>query len=172
MRTLLDSSDIFSIFRTVPGNMAFLLTLVACLVLVWIASDCSRGLRDGRTRCCQAIPGHVIGASTAIALHGGKCRSVQSTSGRRSAGSKASTSSSAGAGSCDVAKTPAVVTLLVRALDPQTRALRLDMANTPARIALLGSDCARLRARRGLVAGLAAVVAKPLLRGTILRNVS
>ena len=56
-------------------------------------------------------------------------------------------------------------------LDPEARALGLDVADASAGIALLRGDGARRGTRRGFMAGLAAIVAETLLRRAILCNV-
>ena len=48
----------------------------------------------------------------------------------------------------------------------------MNVPNATARVALLGSNGARLRASSRLVPGLAAVVAEPLLRRAVLGNVT
>ena len=63
------------------------------------------------------------------------------------------------------------VALLTRVLEPEAGTLCLNMSDTAAGVALLGGDRAGLRARRGLMAWLAAVVAETLLRRAVLRNV-
>lgn len=65
------------------------------------------------------------------------------------------------------------VALLTSAcLNPQTRALGLDMSNSTTGVTLLGSNRAGLRAGRGLVSRLATVVAQPLLRSTVFRDMA
>lgn len=64
------------------------------------------------------------------------------------------------------------VAFLARALDSQARTLSLDMTNAATRVALLGSNGARLGTSRRLVAGLTAVVAKALLRSAVFCNVA
>ena len=66
----------------------------------------------------------------------------------------------------------AYVALLRYARGSQTGTFRLYMTNPAAGIALLGGGRPRLRARSRLVSWLTAVVAEPLLRRTILRDVS
>lgn len=131
----------------------------------------------------------MIGPSAAVALHRRKSRSVQSASRGRSTGCKTDSSSRTGTGTRNMTKTAAVlyekssellkgrsirthITLLARPLNPQGRALCLDMTNPSARVTLLSSNTARLRASGRFMSGLPAVVAETLLRGTILRNVT
>lgn len=64
------------------------------------------------------------------------------------------------------------VAFLVRALQAERGAFRLDVADAAARVALFGRDGARLCACRRFVAGLTAVVAEPLLRRAVLGNVA
>lgn len=69
--------------------------------------------------------------------------------------------------------TETYVTFLAAAgLNPEAGALSLDVTDTPTGVALLRRDAARRGAGRGFVARLAAVVAEPLLRRTIFRNVA
>ena len=65
-----------------------------------------------------------------------------------------------------------VALLSTAGLQPQTGALRLDVPDATARVALLGSNRTWRRARSGLMARLAAIVAETLLRGTIFRNMT
>lgn len=161
--------------------MAFLLAFVTGLVLVNVGGGRSRrdSVVESGSRRSQAIPRHVVRASTPVALDGRESRSVQATSRRGDTGSKAS--SIAGAVAGDVAKATASIALLVAAQclllllllrDPQAGTIGLDVADSAAGIALLGSDGTRRRAGRGLMARLAAVIAQPLVGCAILRNVT
>lgn len=163
-------SSCFGVLRAVARDVAFLLTLVAGLVLVRVSRA---AVGDGRAGCSQAVPSHMVRTSAAITLDRGQGGRVQGPSrGRRTRG-KSTRASAVGAGACNVAKTTAVVTLLAATgLDPQTGALRLDVSNASARVALLSSDRAGLGASSRLVARLAAIVAETLLRRTIFRNVA
>ena len=69
--------------------------------------------------------------------------------------------------------TSAYIALLVATgLGPQAGALSLDVANAAAGVALLGCNGARRWASIRLVAGLAAVVAQPLVRSAVLGDVA
>ncbi|KAI0722626.1 hypothetical protein C8Q76DRAFT_719497 [Earliella scabrosa] len=149
--------------------MAFLLTLVAGLVLVGVA-DRSASIGHGRTRSCETVPGHMVRPSAAVTLDRRKSGGVESPSRRGSTGGESS-ASAVGAGAREVPKATTVVALLAGVLQPEAGTLGLDVAHTAARVALLGGDRAGLRARRGLMAGLAAVVAETLLGGAVFCDV-
>jgi hypothetical protein len=69
--------------------------------------------------------------------------------------------------------TSAYIALLVATrLGSQAGALSLDVANAAAGVALLSCDGARRWASIRLMAGLAAVVAQPLVRSAVLGNVA
>jgi len=164
--------------------MTLLLALVASLALVrvgggWTGRD-TTVIESGAGRS-QTIPGHVVGTAAAVALDGRERRGVQ-TASRRGDTRRKSTNIALSAVTRNVAKASASIALLVASKtvlllllllsDPQAGALRLDMADTAAGVALLGSGGPGRGAGRRLVAGLAAVVAQPLIGRAILRNVA
>lgn len=166
------------VFRAFSGNMTLLLTFVAGFVLVKVSCSGASGsvVQDGPSpRRSQTIPGHMIRAAATVAFDGGQGRGVQGTTWRRSTGGETGgTQSAIRASTSNMAKTAAVVALLITTLllDPQTGTLRLNVANSATRITLFRRNCTRRWARRRLVAWLTAVVAKPLIRRTIFGNVT
>lgn len=138
----------------------------------------------------------MVRTSATITLDRGQCRSVQSTTRRRSSGCKSRSSiSDSTTGTCpsDMAKPTTVlgqnfsdarnrekarkrpyITLLISTLllNPQTGTLRLNMADASARITLFSRNGARRRACGRLVPRLTAVVAETLIRRTVLSDMT
>jgi len=152
------------VFRTIPRDVSFNITLVAGLRLVQIAGG--RASRYTVKSCARskAVPGHVVGTTTAITSDRWQSGCIEGTSRGRDTGHKARScccTSTTGTNTSEMPYSTTVITFLITTvtLQPQGRTFRLDVTNTTTRIALFGGNGTRGRTSRGLVAGLPTIIA-------------
>jgi len=155
--------------------MTLLLAFVASLIFEVSSRRPSRSVIDEGSVpwCGEAIPGHMIRTTATVAFHRGESRRIERASWGRRAGSE-SGGSTVRASPSNVTKSSTIIALLITVLllNPQTRALGLNMTNPATRITLLRGNGTRRGARGRLVAGLTAIVAKSLVRCATLGDVT
>jgi len=160
--------------------VSLLLTFVASLGL-GAATGVYNGLIGNlSTRSGKTITAHMVKSSALEALDGEHRRvnrprvHMRWALDRSKSGRSRASTAAIRTNSSDMSKTTTTIALLtaISALNSQTRAFGLNVADAATAVALLGGDSPRRGTVGGLVSGLAAVVAQALVRRTRLRNVT